>query len=221
MRAKPHKRDAWEAARWTAYATASAATALAGTTTAEAHIHYSGPVNSIFKNSDGTLFRKFPLENGASIFFQRFIIGAPNSAIAVFGVAASSAHPRAPNTYISRLGPGENVSNGPFFVYGYGILANAAGSSRSYWRDPGPGFVGFKFNNGSGVQYGWARIKTTGADRNAFVLQDYAFGDVGDPIRTGQTRDAEAAAPANVPTSGSLALLALGGAGLLAWRRAR
>jgi hypothetical protein len=85
----------------------------------------------------------------------------------------------------------------------------------SQWRDRGPGFVGFAFNNGNGPQYGWARVKTSGANRNAFVLVDYAWGDPGDVIVTGQKQDRERS---NAPASGSIGFLALGAAGLLVWR---
>ena len=77
----------------------------------------------------------------------------------------------------------------------------------------GIGFVGFKFNIGAGDQYGWARLMFYGNGANNFTLLDYAWGDVGDSITAGQT--------ALVPEPGSLGLLALGGAGLLAWRKRR
>lgn len=32
-----------------------------------------------------------------------------------------------------------------------------AGFPHSQWLSPGRGFMAFKFNNGSGTQYGWAR----------------------------------------------------------------
>ena len=49
-----------------------------------------------------------------------------------------------------------------------------------------------------------------GAPGNSFTVVDYAYGDAGDSVDTGQ-----------VPEPGSLALLALGGAGLIAWRKRR
>jgi hypothetical protein len=80
----------------------------------------------------------------------------------------------------------------------------------------GIGFIGFKFNNGSGDQYGWVRIQTRGGFLNSFILRDFAYGGVGDRIRAGQTSSNEV-----VPIEGSLGGLALGAAGLLAWRRRR
>ncbi len=53
-----------------------------------------------------------------------------------------------------------------------------------------------------------------------FSLVDYAWGDPGDQIRAGQTSLAGDMVDA-VPDSGSLGLLALGGAGLMAWRKRR
>jgi hypothetical protein len=80
----------------------------------------------------------------------------------------------------------------------------------------GIGFIGIKFNNGSGDQYGWVRIQTRGGPNHPFILRDYAYGDVGDRIRAGQTSSNEV-----VPIEGSLGGLALGAAGLLAWRNRR
>src|SRR6187401_2104071 len=52
--------------RWATYALAGAATSLAVLATAEAEIHYSGPVSFRFT---GTLHAQFPLDNGASLDF--------------------------------------------------------------------------------------------------------------------------------------------------------
>ena len=51
---------------------------------------------------------------------------------------------------------------------------------------------------------------------NDFWLVDYAYADPGEPIRAGQTSSNDM-----VPNEGSLGGLALGAAGLLAWRKRR
>ncbi len=119
----------------------------------------------------------------------------------------------------SKLSFGQTINTRPF-VTGYGHLAlypNAEGvGDTAQWLEPGTGFVGFRFNVGSGVQYGWARIDAEGQPGNVFTLIDYAFTDQGERITAGQT------GITSVPDSGgSLGLLALGCAGLLAWRARR
>ena len=49
-----------------------------------------------------------------------------------------------------------------------------------------------------------------------FMLVDYAYADPGEPIRAGQTSSNE-----TVPDESSLGWLAVGAAGLLAWRKRR
>lgn len=88
------------------------------------------------------------------------------------------------------------------------------------FSDGGIGFIGFRFNNGAGVQYGWARLRTQGHFEEGFKLLDYAWGDPGDQVRAGQTSLAGGQVEAT-PDHGSLGLLAIGGAGLIAWRKQR
>ena len=84
------------------------------------------------------------------------------------------------------------------------------------WTDRGTGYVGFRFNNSAGYQYGWARVRVSGESENAFKVLDYAYADPGEHIRAGQRSSAEQA-----PDEGSLSWLALGAVGLLAWRKSR
>jgi hypothetical protein len=77
--------------------------------------------------------------------------------------------------------------------------------------DAGPGFIGFSFNLGSGVQYGWARVIMDGsANLNTFTFVDYAYGTPGERVRTAQV--------ATPDSGGSLGRLAIGAAALIAWR---
>src|ERR1043166_3945636 len=124
---------------------------------------------------------------------------------------------------LSNLPIGVNVSSGRFYSVtrhpDYGVLF-------IHWSDgqfhaPASGFVGFRFNTGNGTQYGWARIKTRNIN-NAHthdVIKDYAWGDVGDVILTGQTQSLQQGNANSV--SGSLGLLAFGAQGLDAWRTQR
>ncbi|PYJ02519.1 MAG: hypothetical protein DMF00_01485 [Verrucomicrobia bacterium] len=86
------------------------------------------------------------------------------------------------------------------------------------------GFVGFRFNTGNGTQYGWARLQTQDVIINhnhhiRDLIKDYAWGDVGDAILTGQKQSLQPTNANSVP--GSLGLLAFGAQGVEAWRTQR
>jgi hypothetical protein len=216
-------------ARWAAYAAAGAATAIAGVQSAEADIHYSGILNRKVVNEDAT----FPLDGGAVMAFHQNV-GSEKHGFASMKIAADGAF--AANRvdpdgflYFSNLARGVNLSEkilrksctvtytSSRYVC-YGAIIGAASPGYGYFREPGVGSIGFSFDRGAGVQYGWARIKITGDPDYRFIVKDYAYADPGEPIRTGQTSSAPRQANA-IPDSGSLGLLALGGVGLVAWRR--
>ncbi|MBA3883875.1 MAG: hypothetical protein H0X73_14505 [Chthoniobacterales bacterium] len=217
--------------RWTSYATASAATALGCAASAEADVTYSGLINHHFNApAGGSSAADFQLDQPGHSFFPRHlrsdggVSGAANFLlpfdVVSAAVAGFTAHPLAYLQYASKLSFGQSINTRPF-VSRYGRLAlyydpiEGIGYN-AQWLDPGTGFVGFRFNSGEGLRYGWARIDMDGAPGNSFTLIDYAFGDVGDRITAGQT------SVSNVPDSaGSLGLLAIGCAGLLAWRARR
>src|SRR5438046_364156 len=128
--------------------------------------------------------------------------------------------------FLSNLGPRENVSAGEFLpVTGnpsFGVLisdwSDGAFSPIGGWPR---GFVGFRFNTGNGTQYGWARIETkdviiNGRHHIRDNIKAYAWGDPGDIILTGQKSSSGEMVDA-VTDSGSIGLLALGAAGLVAW----
>jgi hypothetical protein len=97
------------------------------------------------------------------------------------------------------------------------FLAPYSGAS---FFDRGTGYIGFRFNKGAGTQYGWIRVRMPGPPYIdlRFTLVDWAWGDPGDRIKAGQTSSAGDQLEA-IPDNGSLGLLALGGAGLIAWRQ--
>ena len=121
-------------------------------------------------------------------------------------------------SHVSRLRPGVIVSQGPFLLFRLDILHEGTRDGYNYlgyWDSRDKGFVGFKFNNGAGVQYGWIRV-TMARSNAGFKVVDYAYADPGESIKTRQKKSHEKA-----PDQGSLGWLALGASGLLVWRNSR
>lgn len=206
--------------RWVAYATAGAATALVGSNSMEAAIHYSGRLDVKFPpHSDKS--HRFPLDQPSDHFS---LMHYHRSSSARFNIIGFSHGFRGFTLggvgiyLVSKLSFGQNISSG-YFVgtrFSTNYLAGGFYTSQTQWGDPGIGFIGFKFNSGAGVQYGWARIRMLGSDRqNGFKLIDYAYADPGEPIRAGQCHNSMG------PDEGSLGGLAFGAVGLLAWRKRR
>lgn len=206
--------------RWLAYATAGAATAF-GCASAEADIHYSGPVNLKLQGHPFYRFATLPLSGGADLRFLRTFSFEEQAEAGWIEVRdANIAGVRGTSYFASKLYRGDTVSVGPFASRTDQValnLINIYGSGN--FAERGVGFAGFKFDVGNGAQYGWARIRTVrGGRKNAIEVVDYAWGDPGDKIRAGQTtsrpRQGDTAAA-------SLGFLALGSAGLVAWRKRR
>ena len=212
--------------RWFAYATAGAATAAGSAPFVEAEIHYSGLLDVKFNDSyyhGGCCEIKSPrLMGGAKLVFQRSTsLGVVFWDFVNIKDAAVSDQIRIAYTsyQAEKLSFGQRVSSGHFqsgagkcvLAQGYGRTSSGTGQ----FKEPGQGFVGFKFDVGNGVQYGWARIKMSTKGDHSFKLKDYAFADPGEPIRAGQLTSAGDMAD-TVTDFGSVGLLALGAPGLLA-----
>jgi hypothetical protein len=220
--------------RWSAYAAAAVASSFAAAHSAEATIHYSGPLHTPLKGDDSAVFPLDPAGGSLVLYHRNFVYGSYSSILGgsafafVYAAVSGSANgfklsclDDFDSASVSNLNRGDSIAARPFVPEG-GILAERSltfgcgGPFRGQFLDRQRGaLVGFKFNNGAGVQYGWARLKMSGFPDYNVVLVDYAYGDPGDTIVAGQTSDSAA------PDLESLGGLALGGAGLLAWRGRR
>jgi hypothetical protein len=217
--------------RWLAYATASAATALAGSNSLEAAIHYSGLLVVAFPPGE-TKVKTFQLDQPGDSFTLNH--EASNAAgFSINGIASAgfwgSSFFYTSGGFVSaeKLHRGQRISNGYFFSPRYSAGVMALGCSYGQWLDPGIGFIGFKFNSGAGTQYGWARVRMAGCNNNsAFKLIDFAYADPGEAIGAGQGipragEDDQDMSDEQGPEEGSLGWLAVGAVGLLAWRKNR
>jgi hypothetical protein len=215
--------------RWLAYATAGAASALAGATSVQASIHYSGRIDE-YTGWTNTASVHFQLDQPGDSFWLKHSVRLSFTGYAHFRILGRAGadfagfySPCDPQiASVSKLSRGQLISRRPFLARNSGLLAGGGGCGGQF--DSGDfGFIGFKFNNGSGDQYGWVRLKF-GYRNGDFWLVDYAYADPGEPIRAGQSSSNEMVPEENedvVPQEGSLGALALGAAGLLAWRKRR
>src|SRR5439155_19074181 len=210
--------------RWVAYAAAGTATALAGSQSAEAAIHYSGRLDWRFTVGDAHRFHLDQLGDSFRLSHTTVYYGTQEGNFSIFGIASAAFRGRLlgfNRNYVSKLSFGQRISSGHFTqqftqrAFGHLFYGGRSGP-HSQWTNRGTGFIGFRFNNGAGVQYGWARIRILGRPHYNFWLLDYAYADPGEPIEAGQTSSDEQA-----PDQGSLGWLALGAVGLLAWRKSR
>ena len=167
---KDHKRQRRPASiaktRWAAYAAASAATALAGSQTADAAIHYSGLLHETFPpNEDHQQLFQLVDQTGVSLFFERLEDNNLAACSLIGGSGPSGGIKINYFTYPQKLSFGIYVSGGFFWDpnhNGTAPLFMAFGSdgshtcscTRTYFGHPGIGFVGFRFNTGAGLQYG-------------------------------------------------------------------
>ena len=115
--------------RWAAYATAGAATAFAGSNSAEAAIHYSGILDVLFScESECETGHTFQLDQPGDFFRLTHFVSTSGTADAfsIGGIASAAARGR--SRYVARLSFGQRISRGPFVPFG-GYLETFYGGS--------------------------------------------------------------------------------------------
>ena len=188
----------------------------------QAEIHYSGPVRAVFNvGSHSTQEGTFDLEGGERLVFDfaRFgemrdvrppRFGRGSALFQMWGPVfndslAESFRGSQPGgsgyaKYPAKLQAGDLISDGNFVAAsgGFGVLADSHEHGASQWKGgPDQGFIGFRFDTGSGLQYGWVRVRKQ--DDNSFIVVDYAWGDPGEAVKAGQRQSSPAC-----PEKGSL-----------------
>jgi len=228
---KPKSQAKIDSSRWFAYAVAGVASGLVSTPCAEGAIHYSGRINERFNGSDE---KTFPLVPGASLFFEhihscfaRYCSFPGEALVAILGGSIAGYIPSCRyfqgDVSASNLDAGATIAQLPFSAKAGVLVAGATTSScggrpfRGAFRNDLEGFIGFRFDVGNGVQYGWARVSVRAPSTAAFRVLDYAYADPGETIRAGQKTERHA----GPVQEESLGALAFGAAGVLAWRRRR
>lgn len=220
-----------QAGRWTAYAAAGTAAALGAGGAAEADIFYSGVVNigltdTTPTNGDFEFVGLGTLQGGTNLIFtpaHAFVTGAQSGIAAIFrgtlgtqqfGPGSAVGFSNNGFNYVSKLAYGQNISTLGFLGAGYRqTMAWFSGYTNSQFLQPGEGYVGFRFDVGNGTQYGWMKVNMDGQPLNTWTIVEYAYASPGQAIFAGQT--------AAIPEAGSMGLLALGGVGLMMWRKRR
>jgi len=219
--------------RWFAYAAAGAASGLVSASSAEGAIHYSGHINLWLHGSRDKTIQLAP---GASLVFQHephstytqgststFFPGFAGFAMlggSIAGFTKTCSYSFAAAS-ASNLDSGVSVAQRPF-TQKNGVLvylgqSNGCSSFRGQFFRDNRGYVGFRFDAGKGMQYGWARVRVRNSWTANYYLLDYAYADPGETILTGQRRASETSDVAEE----SLGALALGAVGVNAWRKRR
>ena len=111
---------------------------------------------------------------------------------------------------VAKLAPGAAVGSALKFSSINGTLASGASSAFGHWNSlPADGDVGLLQACGAGVCYGWANITVN--PNYTITLHSFGYDGSGASVTADE-------APA-APEPASIVLLALGAAGIAAWRR--
>jgi MYXO-CTERM domain-containing protein len=156
----------------------------------------------------------FSFHNGYGViqYGRAFSLGsAPPASVGSLMLA-----PSGPYHTARRLNAGAVISSGAVFGKTGLLRMEFHGDAYGQWMPGQPGIAGIRFLSSDGYHYGWIRFLLTDNQfgvPNDITAIDWAYQTVaGDPVNAGATPE---------PDGKPLALLALGAAGILAWRRRR
>jgi hypothetical protein len=216
--------------RLLAYAVTAGAGLLAAPQTADALIVYTNPDDQFIFNA-GSI--DIDLNGDAITDFTLRINDLPPPGPEGTGVArelviTDTGNAVVANSYAATLLASTNIPDGVNFqTLGTQRLAYTNYISYSNYTTRGPwiptfqGMLGLRFEIDSSTHFGWARLNVFGGEGDISVaLTDFAYeACAGKGIHAGSTTGGADCTP--VPAPGSLGLLALGAAGLAAWRLRR
>ena len=145
--------------------------------------------------------------NGSSDFFEM----GDRASTRVIG------RQNAPYAYASRLSSGATIPGALNFLPDDGAVNStlayvSTGTSVGDWAGGATGFIGFEITTGTDINYGWLQVRLDAGHASGEII---SYGIETTP-NTPITID-----PNPVPEPSSLSYLAVGGAGVLAWRRRR
>ena len=202
-----------------------AGSALAMATNANASIIYSGIQNVTASRPAGNNFTDaaaFTIGGAAAKVFAYNANGSRRSTASAY-VKVAGGNFLESNAFafnVKRLASGATISTGQIFGNGHNLRRKNNYSFTGQFFNPATGFAGVKFLQGVDTHYGWIRLQVNIGPANAVTTTaiDWAYNDVaGQSITAGE--GVPSAAPE--PSTTSMALLAAGSAGVLAWRKRR
>ena len=212
------------------YGVGAGAASLASS--AEATIHYSGPVefsgNSIYFDLQNTVPPSTSLMVGSDDFHlqsKTTSMSGGKAGISTYGGAAVMYQTRftpmtmSPKAYSLKLNAGTTIGASGSFTQFYSYLQDTytgpfhSGFNQGDWSPGDRGFLGLRLTVGADTFFGWADVSlnTLTSPGTVFTLHGYAYEDV-----AGMSIAAGAGA---IPEPSTIALLVAGAAGILALKR--